>query len=248
MLAESPAVQARLGLIIPSSNRLTESHMRRFAPVGLEVHVTRLRMTGPHHVPLDALVARAVDAAHLLADAGCDAIVFHCTASSMEAGRDGEARLLHALRSATDCTVSSTASAVVAALRAVQAQKIVLLSPYVAATHEHEIGFLAECGIATVGGRALGLRGGADYMQVTPREWLRHAVEACAGAPKFDAVFLSCTNIHSLEVIEPLEACIERPVLASNQAVLWHALRTTGLPDVVPGFGRLCGTQGRLSV
>jgi maleate isomerase len=232
-------VRARVGLIIPSSNRLTEQHMRTHAPPGVEAHVTRLRMTGPHHVALNTLLPRIGEATQALTDAHCTVIVFHCTASSMEDGVAGERRVLEVMRQATDTLVATTASATLAAFEALQVRRIVLLSPYVESTHEAERAFLCEAGIATVGGRALGLSRGDEYLRITPTEWLRYGCEAVACADSADAVFLSCTNIHSLEVIEPLEAQIGRPVVASNQAVLWHALRRCGLEDIVPRLGGL---------
>src|SRR5919197_3197319 len=93
-LEKIPPVRARIGLIIPSSNRLTEPQMRRYAPAGVEVHVTRLRMTGASHVPLAELMPRVVEAVAALDDARCDVIVFHCTAGSMEAGLAGARPIL----------------------------------------------------------------------------------------------------------------------------------------------------------
>ncbi|MBI4490812.1 MAG: hypothetical protein HY694_17145 [Deltaproteobacteria bacterium] len=40
---------AQIGLIIPSSNRLTEPQFQRYAPPEVGVHITRLRMTGRYH-------------------------------------------------------------------------------------------------------------------------------------------------------------------------------------------------------
>jgi maleate isomerase len=57
--------------------------------------------------------------------------------------------------------------------------------------------------------------------------------------PDADAYFLSCTAIKSSETIDALEAELERPVISSNQAVLWSALRTAGITDRVDGYGRL---------
>src|SRR6266849_4359268 len=177
--------------------------MRRYAPRGVEVHVTRLRMTGASHVPLAQLMPRIVEATLALADARCDVIVFHCTASSMEAGLDGERQVLDAMRGATPSQVATTASATLAAMHTLDIKKVVLISPYIAATHQHEVDFLGEAGLSIVGGRALGLAGGDQYITVPAPEWLRIAQEdICSDA---DGVFLSCTNIHSPEVIEPLE-------------------------------------------
>src|SRR5882762_4188392 len=149
--------------------------MRRYAPRGVEIHVTRLRMTGPSHVPLAQLMPRIVEATLALADAHCDVIVFHCTASSMEAGLAGERQVLDAMRSATPGQVTTTASATLAAFRALDIRSVVLISPYVAATHQHEVDFLGEASVSVAGGRALGLAGGDQYITVPPAEWLRIA-------------------------------------------------------------------------
>ena len=57
--------------------------------------------------------------------------------------------------------------------------------------------------------------------------------------PRADAYLLSCTNIHSIGLIEDLERQLERPVITSNQATLWYSLRICGLADRVLGLGRL---------
>ncbi|HKB49569.1 MAG TPA: hypothetical protein VKC57_17805, partial [Ktedonobacterales bacterium] len=144
----APQVGARIGLIIPSSNRLTEPQMRRYAPPGVEVHVTRLRMTGSNHVPLEQLLPRIVEATLALADARCDVIVFHCTASSMEAGLAGERRVLEVMRDVTPGQVTTTASATLAAMQALDVTRVVLISPYVATTHQHEVDFLGGAGLS----------------------------------------------------------------------------------------------------
>ena len=236
-MSEPEPVSTRIGLIVPSSNRLTEPQMRRYLPSGVEVHVTRLRMTGPHHVPLAELLPRIEEATGALDDAHCDAIVFNCTASSMEAGLAGEERVLATMRAATQAAVATTATATLAALRALGMRRVALFSPYVAETHAHEVAFLAEAGVEVVGGECLGLRGGDEYLQVQPSEWLQRVVQATP--PAAEGVFLSCTNIHAPPVIEPLERALERPVVASNQAVLWHALRACCVHTRVTGLGRL---------
>ena len=61
--------RARLGFIIPSSNRMAEPQFQRYAPAGVVPHFARLRMTQQHAVPLDALMPRIIQAAETLADA-----------------------------------------------------------------------------------------------------------------------------------------------------------------------------------
>jgi maleate isomerase len=58
-------------------------------------------------------------------------------------------------------------------------------------------------------------------------------------APNADAILISCGNLRSFEAIEPLETDTGLPVVTSNQAGLWQALRLVGIRDPLPGIGRL---------
>src|SRR5207237_5908935 len=95
------------------------------------------------------------EAAEVLADAACDVIVFHCTASSMEAGVEGDRHITEEIARVTGCRATSTASAVAAGLEALEARKVVLVSPYVMESHQQEITFISEMGIEVVGGPAM---------------------------------------------------------------------------------------------
>lgn len=229
-------VRARVGLIIPSSNVMTERQFRLYAPSDIQAHVQRMRLTGRYHIPALSALPRIVEAAQVLADARCDVIVFHCTASSMEAGAEGDARIMKAIAEATGIQAASTASAVRAALDALQARRIVMVSPYAPAAHQHEVDYLAQAGIEVLGGQAMDFDPGV-YPTTPASRWSeilrRHAT------PRADAYFLSCTNIQSLELIPALEAELGKPVLASNQATLWRFLRLLGFADPEPRLGRL---------
>src|SRR6202051_1374547 len=95
--AEESGMTARIGLIIPSSNRMVEEEMVRHVPPGVTAHVARLRMTGAHRVSLDALLPQVKETAATLIDARCDVVAFHCTANSTSEGMAGEAKLLFGL-------------------------------------------------------------------------------------------------------------------------------------------------------
>src|SRR5262245_586682 len=128
---------ARVGLIIPSSNRMVEQEMAPAFPAGMQAHVTRLRMTGANHLAFDALLPRIEEAARALADACCDAIAFHCTANSMEGGKDGETQILAALSRAGAARGTTTITAIARALDALGARRIVLITPYTEVVTAH---------------------------------------------------------------------------------------------------------------
>ena len=54
-----------------------------------------------------------------------------------------------------------------------------------------------------------------------------------------DGYFLSCTALRTAELIAPLEHRLGRPVITSNQVMVWHALQSAGLRSAGNGWGAL---------
>src|SRR5215475_15300944 len=113
-------VSARIGLIIPSSNRMTEPQFHRYAPTGVAIHIARVQMTGRHRKPIVQLLDDIGRAASSLADARCNPIVFHCTGTAMAEGKEGEAALVRRVAEESGAVAFSTAQAIVEALRALE--------------------------------------------------------------------------------------------------------------------------------
>jgi maleate isomerase len=235
-------VTARIGLIIPSSNRMVEGEMVRHLPPGFVAHVARLRMTGAHRVTLGRLMPRIAPAAATLIDARCDVIAFHCTANSTAKGLAGEAKLLDALRRAGAQHVTTTATAIRAALDALRVGRIVLLTPYSAQTTDEEAQFLQAAGYQVIGAHGFALNGSDEYCATPAQFWRDRAV--AAARPDADAYLLSCANISVFPVIDEIERRLDRPVVTSNQAVLWHALSLLGAEEQRNCPGRLFDTLG----
>jgi maleate isomerase len=228
---------ARLGLIIPSSNRMVEQEMvGAFAP-GVQAHVTRLRMTGANHLSFVELLPRIEEAGRALADARCDVIAFHCTANSMEAGPAGERAILATLLHAGAPRATTTITAVQRALDALAARRIVLLTPYDAATTEHEAAFLREAGYDVLSAVGYALGSSDAYCSTPAQFWRDRAIETAYRDA--DACFISCANIAVFGVIEELETRLGCPVITSNQAVIWDILCLLGRCEQKAGLGRL---------
>src|SRR5215469_8457669 len=119
--------RARIGLIIPSVNRMTEPQFNHYAPEGLGVHVARGRVAGQPARTVAELTDEIAHAAGTLADASPDLIVFHCTHTSMKEGADGEARILDHVPPTTGIEALSTSSLVNDALHALGLKKVVVL-------------------------------------------------------------------------------------------------------------------------
>ena len=230
--------RARIGLMVPSGNAICEAELHAMLPPGVVALITRLELRGSSEAELSKMLDRLEEAAGLLADARPGLIGFHCTAvSTFAPERAGEipARMTRA----TGLPAVTTADAILAALEALGAKRILLVTPYIAAVHEREIAFLAAHGCAVVGGGMMGINTNAEMAQIPPEAIAAQARGAARAAPGADACFISCTAIRSAGVIEALETEIGMPVITSNQVMAWRVLRRLGLQDQPKGFGRL---------
>ncbi|MFN3892305.1 MAG: aspartate/glutamate racemase family protein [Beijerinckiaceae bacterium] len=230
----------RVGLIIPSSNRMVEQEMVRHFPAGVVAHVNRLRMTGPNRRPLAQLLPDVERACGELVDAKCDAVAFHCTANSMAEGSGGEAALLDALRRAKAPHVATTSTAVTNALASLNARSIALVTPYTQQATEEETHFFDETGVSVVYAKGCD-RGGSDGYCATPAEFWRDQAAALPHR-NFDVLFLSCANIQCLGIVQEIEETLRRPVITSNQVVIWETLRQIGWQGADKPQGRLFRT------
>lgn len=235
--------RARIGLIIPSVNRMTEPQFNYYAPEGLGIHVARGRVAGQPSRTVAELSDEIAHAAATLADAGPDLIVFHCTHTSMKEGADGERRILDLIRSTTGIEALSTSSLVTDALRALAIKKLVVLSPY--RGNAEIINYLRASGFVVVNDVALNCASAAAFEQITPQQWLELAREH--DRAEADGIFLSCTNTTQIEAVAAIETALGKPVVNSNQAVLWGCLKR--LKDklgttATPPLGRLMSDLG----
>ena len=71
-------------------------------------------------------------------------------------------------------------------------------------------------------------------------EELRDGVRELDG-DDVDAVIQVGTNLAMARLARCAHLCMQRPVLAINTAIYWHALRESGIDDRITGFGPLLG-------
>jgi maleate isomerase len=232
------ATRARIGMIIPSVNSMTEPQFNHLAPPGLSVNVARARVAGEWKRPLAQMAGEIAASARLLSDVAPDLIVFHCTDSSMTQGPQGEGRILDIIKDATGIEALATSRLVLEALQALGLKKLVVLSPY--RSNQAVLDYLKATGFTVVHDVALGLSS-LEFATVTPREWSELARRN--DRADADGIFLSCTNTTQIESIEKIERTLGKPVVNSNQAVLFGCvkrLKATLEPlPPMPALGRL---------
>jgi hypothetical protein len=98
---------------------------------------------------------------------------------------------------------------------------------------------LEKSGFEVTAIRGMGLKKSIDMGKVSPEETYRLAREVVRSARKADGILISCGNLRTFEAIQALEVDTGLPVVTSNQAGLWQALRMAGIKDRLTSLGRL---------
>ncbi|NTX31181.1 Asp/Glu racemase, partial [Burkholderia pyrrocinia] len=124
------------------------------------------------------------------------------------------------------------------ALGALGARGVALLTPYQRSINEAMAAYLRARGVDVVRAGSFEHRDDNEVARID-RASIERAVLALAADPAVDAVFVSCTSLRLVDALTEIEARAGKPVLSSNHALAWHALRLAGVDDPVPGFGRL---------
>jgi maleate cis-trans isomerase len=230
--------RARIGVLVPSGNQVSEPELHAMMPPGVAALVTRLELRGSSEPELLRMIEDLEPAARLLAHAHPALLAFHCTAVSTFAPAMA-ASILGRLTAATGLPATATAEGILAACAALALRRVLLVTPYIAPVHDREAAFLAAHGIAVAGGSMLGLAASEEMAALPPARILEQVRAAAVASPGAEGCFISCTAIRSAPLIAPLEAELGMPVITSNQVMAWHALRRCGIADAVPGFGRL---------
>lgn len=231
--------RGKIGLIVPSTNTVNEPEFHHMAPPGVSVHTARIKLLGKATTEsYHAMGAETERAASELGTAEVDVIAWGCTSGSVIIPRQ---QLEATMTEASGAPSITTFGSVLAALQAMGIKRIALGTPYVDFVNEEEVRLLEDSGFEVV--TSYGLKLGETQEErrgigrVPPESLFR--LVRYIDRPEADAVFLSCTNLATVEMIAALEDEIGKPVITSNQATFWCALRTMGLRDQFEGYGSL---------
>ncbi|MEU1024848.1 decarboxylase [Streptomyces sp. NPDC005904] len=228
-----PCPQRGVGVVAPFDFAL-DRELWRWVPDEVSLHLTRTPYV-PVEVSLD--LARLVSEHETLADAvralsvvEPEVLAYACTSGSFVRGVAGERAMCAAMTREGAVAAVTTSGALLEALDALGARRVALVTPYTWSVTRALEEYLAEAGVAVTARAYLGLTRHiwkVPYRDVA--DMARRAVRAGV-----DALFISCTNLPTYDVIPQLEAELRMPVISANQVTMWSALRRLGTRAVGP--------------
>jgi len=230
--------RAYIGLIAPGSGPNMERDFHRFLPEGIGVATTRIPFTMPTPEGLMKMVDQLEETCKVYKLYKHDVVMFGCTSGSLIGGPNFDQKLIKIIEDATGDKGLTTSTAVLEAFQHLGVSKPSVITPYPDNTNEIEKQFLEYHGLTvnTISGME------NDYVNqsicdIDPK-YVYQKVKKLAkeGA---DSVFISCTGLNVLDLIEICETDFGLPVITSNQATLWSCLRHSGVGTKIPRLGTL---------
>ena len=233
--------RARLGFLIPPGTPTIEREMYELAPEGVSVHFARMVARGPVGT-LENLQQRAAshlkhmdETVEMLASVEPDVICLAHTATSYSLGKEGEQKLARHLEELTGIPFISALGSAVCAFGELGVRRIAIGTAYDKALTLRGKSVVEEYGFEVVNAECL--PDVTSIFEETPRRV--YALGKRANRPEAEALFFSGMGLPTVGVLGSLETDLGKPVLSSASALMWNALRVSGIGTSISGFGRL---------
>jgi maleate isomerase len=177
----------------------------------------------------------SVDAVRLMIECELDIVLYGCTSGSFIKGADFHKQVETSLESASGFPVLSTSRCILEALDHLGCRKVAVFTPYINDVNKRAKRFLEESGFSVTSIQGMGLINNKEVGQVDPAEVFKFVYEN--DRKDADTVFISCTNLPTMEIVRSLAGVIDLPVISSNQASIWGSLRRLGIERSLNSIG-----------
>lgn len=223
-----------LALIVLQTDETIESEFKRWFPFpSTAVYITRIAMA--ENVTAETLTAMACDisaSARLLPPSlAFDCIGYCCTSASAQIGSDNISTLVKA--GANTRYVANPLSAVLAALTALKpGGRIAVITPYIPSVSQAIVDAIVACGFTVHCVESFNEVVDANVARINPESILNAVLKVGKqqqpSGLSADAVFVSCTNLRTIDIIPRAEAVLGIPVISSNLALAWYMNELAG--------------------
>ena len=172
---------------------------------------------------------------NILPNENIDCIVYGCTSGTIAAGFESIEKKVKAAK--PDAKLTTPSSAAIKALKKLNVKKLAIFTPYCKRLNDEVVEYFSNEGFHISANTYLDIA--ADYDIGKVDQNFLFEVLSNMEIKDSDALFVSCTALPVLKIIDKLEKKIDKPVLSSNQSLIWDALESIGKNDDIRGFGKL---------
>ena len=239
--------KGKIGLLVPAGNRVLIPEFYRVAPPEVAFFETRMIVQGSwiSEESNFSMIENARRGVEEFKICEVDVCVLACTATSFLKGTKWDDSFVKEAREEMGIPVTTTVLSILEALRFLRKDRIAIASPWSPEVNQKAARYLHESGIEVVNIHSEP----TDRITVNDQwpEWT-YDLARKADRASAEAVCIFATDLRSIEVIPTLEETLGKPVISSNQAILFNSLRLLNYDQPVLGYGLLLEGVGTQSI
>ncbi len=224
----------RLGIIQPSVNVSNEPELYWMVPHDVTIHNARTRVTQITPEGLKETERGAERCVVELADADVDIIQYTCSA---KIDYEHDKAFAAGLQKITGIRTVPYTQGIVEGFQALGVRKLAMATPYTKEVDELEKKFYEGAGFEIVNIEGLGIVDNVESGLVSPETWYDFVKHV--DRPEAEGLWISCTAVRCIEVLDKLERELKKPVIAANTGALWHMLKVCGYKKPIKGYGKI---------
>ena len=231
-------INPKVGLIALSTDQTIENDFNKICNnLPLDIFVNRIHNQNP--LTKENLLKMQDDlelvANRILPDEKISTIAYGCTSGTIAIG---EAKVRDKILLAKPgCYVTTPVTSAVKAFKIMNINKIALFTPYPDAVNKTILEYFSQKNIEVLSFASLNLNLDSEIANVDPDYILE--ISSKLEMKNVDALFISCTALPVLNILNKLEDKLKKLVLSSNQTLIWDTIRSTGYKSPIKGYGKL---------
>ena len=231
-------INSKVGLIALSTDFMIEKDFKKIIEnMKIDLFVNRIRSYYP--LTKENLIKMAENITEvskdILPDEKLDCVVYGCTSGTIASGYDSIKNKINLAK--PEAKVVTPSSAAVNALRKMNVKKVSVFTPYSEKLNNDVVDYFKKENFIVTSNSYFDILYDNDIAKVDPDYLFEVITKMDLG--EAEAVFLSCTNLPALNIVDKLEKKLNKIVLSSNQVLIWDTLQNIKNTEPVNGFGKL---------
>ena len=228
----------KVGLIALSTDQTIENDFQNICNnLPVDIFINRIHNKNP--LTKENLLKMGEDLASvtkkILPDEKLNTIAYGCTSGTITIGEDSVKEKILSAKPGSYVTTPVTSA--IKAFKLMNIKKIALFTPYPDPVNKIILEYFTKKNIEVLSFASLNLNLDSEFANVDPNYILE--ISSKLETKNADALFISCTALPVLNILDKLEKKIKKPVLSSNQTLIWDTIRSIGYKSPIRGYGKL---------
>ena len=228
----------KIGLIALATDLMIEKDFINVTKnMDIELFVNRIHcyspLTSENLIKMSNMVTEV--SKDILPDEKLDCVVYGCTSGTIAAGYDSIKKKIELAKPEAKVITPSTAAS--NALKKLNVSKVAIFTPYSKKLNDEVVDYFKKEDFIVTSNSYFDISIDGDIAKIDP-DYL-YEVISNMDLGDAEAVFISCTNLPALSIVDKLEKKLNKIVLCSNQVLIWDTLQNIGKNNSILGFGKL---------